>query len=89
MTKEVAKSLVIKEPRFGIEPEITAQIAAFRVRLYEVAISYYGRTYEEGKKITWRDGFSAIRCIIKYNLNSRKKKFRKNFIQTRLTLKND
>jgi glycosyltransferase involved in cell wall biosynthesis len=89
MTKEVAKSLAIKEPRFGIEPEITAQIAAFRVRVYEVAISYYGRTYEEGKKITWKDGFSAIRCIFKYNLNSRKKKFRKNFIQTRLTLKND
>lgn len=89
MTKEVAKSLVIKEPRFGIEPEITAQIAAFGVRVYEVAISYYGRTYEEGKKITWKDGFSAFRCIIKYNLNSRKKKFKKNFIQTRLTLKND
>ena len=71
MTKEVAKSLVIKEPRFGIEPEITAQVAAFGVRVYEVAISYYGRTYEEGKKITWKDGFSAIRCILKYNLNSR------------------
>ena len=81
MTKEVAKSLVIKEPRFGIEPEITAQVAAFGVRVYEVAISYYGRTYEEGKKITWRDGFSAIRCILKYNMNSRKKEFRENFIK--------
>jgi glycosyltransferase involved in cell wall biosynthesis len=85
MTKEVAKSLVIKEPRFGIEPEITAQVAAFGVRVYEVAISYYGRTYEEGKKITWKDGFSAIRCILKYNLNSRKKEFRKNFIKNTIS----
>lgn len=79
MKREVAQSLVINENRFGIEPEMTAQIAAFRVRVYEVAISYYGRTYDEGKKITWKDGFSAIRCIIKYNLTARKKLYRKNF----------
>jgi phosphopantothenoylcysteine decarboxylase/phosphopantothenate--cysteine ligase len=64
---EVAKSLEIKENRFGLEPEMTAKMAAMRVRIFEVPISYNGRTYEEGKKITWKDGFSAIRCILKYN----------------------
>jgi glycosyltransferase involved in cell wall biosynthesis len=75
MTRRVAQSLDIKESRFGIEPEITAQIAAMKVRVYEVSISYYGRTYDEGKKITWKDGFSALRCIVKYNSRNHKKKY--------------
>ena len=59
----------LKENRFGFEPEITAKIARIpKGRIYEVGISYYGRTYEEGKKIGWRDGFRAIYCIIKYGL---------------------
>lgn len=67
--KEIIQSIEIKENRFGIEPEITAKIAKIKgIRIYEVGISYYGRTYEEGKKIGWRDGFRAIYCIIKYNL---------------------
>jgi len=68
MKTELAKELDIKENRFGLEPEITAKLAKMDARIYEVAISYRGRTYEAGKKITWKDGFSAIRCIIKYNL---------------------
>lgn len=74
MRTEIAHSLDIQENRFGIEPEMTAKFAAMRVRIFEVPISYSGRTYEEGKKITWKDGFSAIRCIVKYNLPSAKKK---------------
>jgi glycosyltransferase involved in cell wall biosynthesis len=63
------QSLNLKERRFGFEPEVTAKIARIpKVRIYEVGISYYGRTYEEGKKIGWKDGFRAIYCIIKYNL---------------------
>ncbi len=63
----IAKSIVIKENRFGIEPEITAKLARVpKIRIYEVGISYYGRTYEEGKKIGWKDGFRAIWCIFKY-----------------------
>lgn len=69
--REIIQSIPIEEPRFGFEPEITAKVAQLRVRIYEVAISYHGRTYEEGKKIGWRDGFSAIRCILKYNLRRR------------------
>ena len=65
---EILKSIDIKEKRFGFEPEITAKVARKRFRIYEVGISYYGRTYEEGKKIGWRDGIRAIWCIIKYNL---------------------
>ncbi len=64
---EILKSIDIKEKRFGFEPEITAKVARKRLRIYEVGISYYGRTYEEGKKIGWRDGVRAIWCIIKYN----------------------
>lgn len=61
------KSLQLKEKRFGFEPEVTAKIAKVKkVRIYEVGISYYGRTYEEGKKINWKDGFRAIYCIIRY-----------------------
>jgi glycosyltransferase involved in cell wall biosynthesis len=69
---EVVKSLDLKEQRFGFEPEVTAKVSRYpKVRIYEVGISYYGRTYEEGKKIGWRDGFRAIWCILKYNLLSR------------------
>ena len=70
--REVIQSIEIKENRFGIEPEITAKMAKIKgIRIYEVGISYYGRTYEEGKKIGWKDGFRAIYCIFKYNLFSK------------------
>jgi len=63
------KSLNLKEKRFGFEPEVTAKISRLKgIRIYEVGISYYGRTYEEGKKINWKDGFRAIFCIVKYNI---------------------
>ena len=65
---EVIKSIEIKENRFGFEPEITAKISKMDLRIYEVGISYYGRTYDEGKKIGWKDGIRAIYCILKYNL---------------------
>jgi len=65
---DIAKSLTLKEKRFGFEPELTAKLAKIpNIRIYEVGISYYGRTYEEGKKIGWKDGFRAIWCILKYN----------------------
>jgi len=67
--KEILDQITLKEERFGIEPEITAKIARIKgVRVYEVPISYYGRTYEEGKKVGWKDGFSALKCIIQYNI---------------------
>ena len=67
------KSLNLKEKRFGFEPEVTAKISRVpKVRIYEVGISYYGRTYEEGKKIGWKDGFRAIYCILKYNIFKKK-----------------
>ena len=67
--REIIQSLSLKENRFGFEPEVTAKIAKIpKVRIYEVGISYYGRTYEEGKKINWKDGFRAIYCILRYNL---------------------
>jgi glycosyltransferase involved in cell wall biosynthesis len=66
------KSLTLKEKRFGFEPEVTQKIARIKgIRIYEVGISYYGRTYEEGKKINWKDGFRAIWCIFKYGLLQR------------------
>ncbi len=65
--REVIQSIKIQEDRFGFEPEITAKVAALNVPVYEVSISYSGRTYSEGKKIGWRDGISALRCIIKYS----------------------
>lgn len=65
---DILKDINLVENRFGIEPEVTAKISKKKIRIFEVGISYYGRKYEDGKKITWRDGFSAIRCIIKYNL---------------------
>lgn len=68
---EVIKSLDLKENRFGFEPEVTAKMSRYpNIRIYEVGISYYGRTYAEGKKIGWRDGFRALWCILKYNLFS-------------------
>ena len=66
---DIAKGLVLQEKRFGFEPEVTAKLARVKgVRIYEVGISYYGRTYQEGKKIGWKDGFRAIWCIVKYGL---------------------
>lgn len=66
---DIIKGLILKENRFGFEPEVTAKIARIKnIRVYEVGISYYGRTYEEGKKIGWKDGFRAIYCILKYGL---------------------
>jgi glycosyltransferase involved in cell wall biosynthesis len=69
--REVIRKIKIEEDRFGFEPEITAKVAHLNVRIYEVGISYYGRTYAEGKKIGWRDGFHALWCILKYNFLSR------------------
>ncbi len=66
--REIIQNIVIEENRFGFEPEITAKLAKLGCRVYEVAISYNGRGYEDGKKIGWRDGFRAIFCILKYNL---------------------
>jgi glycosyltransferase involved in cell wall biosynthesis len=66
---EVIKSITLKEKRFGFEPEVTQKIARVpRIRIYEVGISYYGRTFEEGKKINWKDGFRAVYCIFKYGI---------------------
>ena len=64
--REVIQSIPLKENRFGFEVEITAKIARRKLKIYEVPISYYGRDYSEGKKIGWKDGFSALRCIVKY-----------------------
>lgn len=70
---DMVKSLSLKENRFGFEPEVTAKISRIpNVRIYEVGISYYGRTYAEGKKINWKDGFRAVYCILKYNIWSRR-----------------
>jgi len=66
--RELIQGIVIEENRFGFEPEITAKISKLDCRIYEVGISYYGRTYEEGKKIGWKDGVRAVYCIVKYNL---------------------
>lgn len=73
--REIIQNITIEENRFGFEPEITAKISCWspRLRIYEVGISYYGRTYEEGKKIGWKDGVSAIWCIMKYNTWKRPK----------------
>jgi glycosyltransferase involved in cell wall biosynthesis len=68
MRTDIAKQIDIRENRFGLEPELTAKLAKMKLRIYEVGISYRGRTYLEGKKVTWKDGISAIRCIIKYNV---------------------
>ena len=66
---DYAQAINLEEKRFGFEPEITAKISRIpKIRIYEVGISYYGRTYEEGKKINWKDGIKAIYCIIKYGI---------------------
>jgi glycosyltransferase involved in cell wall biosynthesis len=70
--REIIQGIALREKRFGFEPEVTAKISRVpNVRIYEVGISYYGRTYEEGKKIGWKDGFRAIWCILKYNFFSK------------------
>ena len=69
--REIIQSISIQENRFGFEPEVTAKISKMNLRIYEVGISYSGRTYNEGKKIGWKDGFRAIYCILKYNMFSR------------------
>jgi hypothetical protein len=70
---DYAKKLPLREKRFGFEPELTARLSRIpKIKIYEVGISYYGRTYAEGKKIGWRDGFRAIYCILRYNLFDRK-----------------
>ena len=70
--REIIQSITLEEKRFGFEPEVTAKIARIpEIKIYEVGISYHGRTYAEGKKINWKDGFRAIYCILKYNLFSR------------------
>jgi glycosyltransferase involved in cell wall biosynthesis len=70
--REVIQGIQLKEKRFGFEPEVTAKVSRIpKIRIYEVGISYYGRTYEEGKKIGWKDGFRAIWCILKYNFFSK------------------
>lgn len=68
---DIIQAITIREKRFGFEPEITAKVARLRCRIFEVGISYYGRTYDEGKKIGWKDGVRAIWCILKYNLWAR------------------
>ncbi|MCE5330174.1 glycosyltransferase family 2 protein [bacterium] len=70
--REIIQSIKIEENRFGIEPEITAKVARLKCRIYEVGISYYGRTYEEGKKINWKDGLRALYVILKYGIFKRK-----------------
>jgi glycosyltransferase involved in cell wall biosynthesis len=69
--RELIQSITLEENRFGFEPEVTAKLARIGARIYEVAISYHGRTYAQGKKIGWKDGVSAIRCILKYGFLKR------------------
>ena len=69
--RELLKKITIRENRFGFEPEITAKLAKLKCRIYEVGISYAGRTYEEGKKIGWKDGVRALWCILKYNVSKK------------------
>jgi len=66
--RDVIQSIQLEEPRFGFEPEVTVKVAKRRLRVYEVGISYWGRTYEEGKKINWKDGFRALFCLLKYSI---------------------
>ena len=69
--REILELFILESNRFGFEPEFTAKIAKAKLRIYELPISYYGRTYDDGKKITWRDGFAAIYHILRYNLSPR------------------
>jgi glycosyltransferase involved in cell wall biosynthesis len=66
--RDIIKAITVEENRFGIEPELTAKVAKMRLRIYEVPVSYHGRTYDEGKKIGWKDGVRAIYCIVKYGI---------------------
>ena len=68
--REVIQSIKLEQNRFGFEPEVTVKIARMKLRIYEVGISYYGRTYEEGKKISWKDGVIAFLCILWYSLKT-------------------
>jgi hypothetical protein len=68
--REILEQITIEEDRFGFEPEITAKFAKLKLRIYETGISYTARSYQDGKKIGWKDGISALRCIVKYNLRS-------------------
>ena len=68
---DIIRKINLKENKFGFEPEVTAKISKLNCRIYEVGVSYYGRTYKEGKKIGWKDGISAIFCIIKYGIFSK------------------
>lgn len=70
--REVIQSIKLEQNRFGFEPEVTVKIARMKLRIYEVGISYYGRTYEEGKKIGWKDGVKALWCIVKYSIKTRR-----------------
>ena len=69
--RDVIKAITVEENRFGIEPELTAKVAKMRLRIYEVPVSYHGRTYDEGKKIGWKDGVRALYCIVKYGVRRR------------------
>jgi glycosyltransferase involved in cell wall biosynthesis len=68
--REVIQSIKLQQDRFGFEPEVTVKIARMKLRIYEVGISYYGRTYEEGKKIGWKDGMKALWCVVKYSITT-------------------
>ena len=70
--REVIQAINLEQKRFGFEPEVTVKIARMKLRIYEVGISYYGRTYEEGKKIGWKDGVQALWCIFKYSIKTRR-----------------
>ncbi|MGH9550116.1 MAG: hypothetical protein ACRD3W_12105, partial [Terriglobales bacterium] len=69
--REIVQAIPLEEDRFGFEPEITVKIAKRRLRIYEVGISYWGRTYEEGKKIGWKDGVRCLWCLLKYSIKER------------------
>jgi len=73
--REVIQSLRLEQDRFGFEPEVTVKISRMNLRIYEVGISYYGRTYEEGKKIGWKDGVQALWCLLKYSIKARKRDY--------------
>src|SRR6185295_13852219 len=73
--REVIQAIKLEQNRFGFEPEVTVKISRMKLRIYEVGISYSGRTYEEGKKIGWKDGFQALWCIVKYSIKSRKSSY--------------
>jgi glycosyltransferase involved in cell wall biosynthesis len=74
--REVIQAIKLEQNRFGFEPEITVKIARMKLRIYEVGISYYGRTYEEGKKIGWKDGVKALWCILKYSMKTRRSAYK-------------